>query len=67
MRLTFLGLAGTCSPPALHHALNLLPARRYLTRDFFHQLGERMADRVLLVVAESEKGERRARAAVVLE
>jgi predicted N-acyltransferase len=28
----------------------------YLTREFFHQLGERMADRVLLVVAESDKG-----------
>ncbi|GAB4818994.1 hypothetical protein N2152v2_006040 [Parachlorella kessleri] len=28
----------------------------YLTRDFFHQLGERMADRVLLVVAESKAG-----------
>jgi len=28
----------------------------YLTRDFFHQLGERMADRVLLVVADSKAG-----------
>jgi uncharacterized protein len=26
----------------------------YLTRDFFHQLGERMGDRVVLVVAEEE-------------
>lgn len=29
----------------------------YLTREFWHQLGDRMADRVLLVVAESDKGE----------
>jgi predicted N-acyltransferase len=28
----------------------------YLTRDFFHLMGERMGDRVLLVVAE-DKGE----------
>lgn len=29
----------------------------YLTRDFFSQLGERMADRVLLVLAETAQGE----------
>jgi predicted N-acyltransferase len=28
----------------------------YLTKDFFHQLGERMGDKVLLVLAESAEG-----------
>lgn len=32
-------------------------AHAYLTRDFFHLLGERLADRVVLVVAEAADGE----------
>lgn len=50
-----------CHLPSLHTPDCSLPADRkwgsaYLTRAFFSELGERMADRVLLVLAETADG-----------
>ena len=51
----------TGAPTACHHSSTPAAADRkwgspYLTRDFFSRLGERMADRVLLVLAETAEG-----------